>query len=120
MFFKGLFNRKGQSTAEYAIVLGLVIAAVIGMQTYVRRGLQGRIRDAVDHVSAEADVGGTMLTFSGEQYTPYYQRSEFTTTRGSASTATVTQGGGVREDLTYEEVRGSGIEEVLRGRASNQ
>ena len=41
-------KRKGQSTAEYAIVIGLVIAAAVAMQVYVKRGLQGKMKDAVD------------------------------------------------------------------------
>ena len=48
-----LRHRKAQSTAEYVIVLGLIVAAVIAMQTYVKRGLQGRIRDAVDYSEVE-------------------------------------------------------------------
>ena len=42
----GLKNKKGQNTAEYAILIGLVVAAVIAMQTYVKRGVQGRMHDA--------------------------------------------------------------------------
>ena len=41
-------SSKGQSTAEYAIVIGLVIAAAVAMQVYVKRGLQGKIKDATD------------------------------------------------------------------------
>ena len=43
-----LFNRKGQNTAEYAILIGLVVAAAIGMQTFVKRGFQQRVRVAVN------------------------------------------------------------------------
>jgi hypothetical protein len=46
MMFTLLKRNKAQSTAEYAIVIGLVIASVLGMQTYVKRGLQGRTHDA--------------------------------------------------------------------------
>lgn len=62
--------RKAQTTAEYAILIGLVVGAVVAMQVYVKRGLQGRIREATDFVenSTEADVP----TFTGTQYEPYY------------------------------------------------
>jgi hypothetical protein len=46
MMFTGFYRKKAQSTAEYAIVIGLVIASILGMQTYVKRGLQGRTHDA--------------------------------------------------------------------------
>ena len=42
------FNKRAQSTAEYAIVIALVIGAVVAMQVYVRRGLQARMKGAVD------------------------------------------------------------------------
>jgi len=45
---------RGQSTAEYAIVIGLVIAAAVGMQVYVKRSLQGKIKDAVDYNDPQA------------------------------------------------------------------
>lgn len=40
-----MLNKKGQNTAEYAILIALIIAAAIGMQTYVKRGLQSRLHD---------------------------------------------------------------------------
>ena len=52
-------SRKAQSTAEYAIVIGLVIAAAVAMQVYVKRGIQGRIRDAVNYV----DTGDSTETY---------------------------------------------------------
>ena len=39
-------RRIAQSTAEYAILLSLVIAAALGVQNEVRRALQARIHDA--------------------------------------------------------------------------
>ncbi|MFC1675083.1 hypothetical protein ACFL1K_04290 [Candidatus Omnitrophota bacterium] len=47
-----LLSKKAQSTAEYAILIGLVVAAVIGMQTYVKRGIQARQHDAADELTA--------------------------------------------------------------------
>lgn len=41
----------GQSTAEYAVLVALVAAAIIAMQVYLKRGLQGRIRDLADQIS---------------------------------------------------------------------
>jgi Flp pilus assembly pilin Flp len=43
-----LSKKRGQSTAEYAVLIALVVAAVVGMQTYVKRGLQARMKDAGD------------------------------------------------------------------------
>lgn len=38
-------RRKAQSLAEYAIILSIVAAALVGMSFYVKRGIQGRVRD---------------------------------------------------------------------------
>ena len=65
--------RKGQSTAEYAIVIGLVIAAAIAMQIYVKRGIQAKIKGVVDH---QPD---TMFTTG--QYEPDYASSDMNSTR---------------------------------------
>lgn len=87
-------NRRGQSTAEYAILIGLIVAAAVAMQTYVKRGLQGRVKDAVDTMATSTgDLGGTT------QYEPYYLESNFDNTRGSTETENVQEGGGVIRDV---------------------
>ena len=67
---------RGQSTAEYAIVIALVLGALIGMQTYVRRSLNGRIADA-SNTRFPADAN-----FDRTQFEPYYANSNSTTTSG--------------------------------------
>lgn len=47
-----LINRKkAQTVAEYAILIGLVIAAITGVQFFVKTGIQRQIKDAVDYLS---------------------------------------------------------------------
>jgi hypothetical protein len=69
-------RNRGQNTAEYAILIGLVIAAVVAMQTYVKRALQGRSQAAIhwmaNHTSAIDSQTANL------QYEPYYQESDFT------------------------------------------
>lgn len=86
-------NKKAQSTAEYVIVLGLIVAAVMAMQTYVKRGLQGRIRDAVNFVDSGNQTAG-VVAFSGAQYEPYYLSSDFNTNRTSGEVMDMAAGGG--------------------------
>jgi hypothetical protein len=81
---------KGQSTAEYAIVIGLVIAAAVAMQIYVKRGLQGKIKDAVNYRDTDDDITGTT-----GQYEPYYQTSDMTSKRESSETSSTEEGGSV-------------------------
>ena len=70
-----LKNRKAQQTAEYAILIAFVIAAAMAIQTYVKRGLQAKVKDAVlKYTSDTRELGGT------SQYEPYYLQSDFSTT----------------------------------------
>ena len=40
--------KKAQAVSEYILVLSLVMAALIAMQVYMRRGIQGKIKDLSD------------------------------------------------------------------------
>ena len=72
-----LRNRiKGQSTAEYAILIALVVAAVIAMQTYAKRALQARMRDASRYLVQQTNELG-----NSAQYEPYYLQTNFAVTR---------------------------------------
>jgi len=50
--------RKAQSTAEYAILLSLVVAAAMGIQAEVKRAIQARIHEAA------------MALSNGQEYEP--------------------------------------------------
>ena len=58
-----IINRKGQSTLEYAILIIIIIAALISLQTYIKRGLSGRLKSATD------DIGEGFSTATGAKYT---------------------------------------------------
>ncbi|MCX5697929.1 MAG: hypothetical protein NTU54_08210 [Candidatus Omnitrophica bacterium] len=58
----------GQSTAEYAVLLAVMAAALIAMQVYVKRGLQGRIRNLSDQLSVyHYEPGRTTSFYTTEQ-----------------------------------------------------
>jgi len=94
--------RKGQSTAEYAIVIGLVIGAAVAMQIYVKRGLQAKMKDAVDYNDPDTvgmKVGGGNL-FSGNSFEPRYMESEMVNTSETRGRAKTSTGGGVYRTTT--------------------
>jgi Flp pilus assembly pilin Flp len=79
MFRKLIKNKKAQNTAEYAILISLVVAGIIAMQTYAQRALQARVRDAsIFLVNATGSIGNTT------QYEPYYLQSQYAVTRNEA------------------------------------
>ncbi len=80
MFNRSL-NKKGQNTAEYALLISLVVAAIIAMQTYAQRALQARIRDAAGTYLKD----GTSALGNSTQYEPYYLQTNYEVTRDSTS-----------------------------------
>ncbi|MDP2905738.1 MAG: hypothetical protein Q8O22_05495 [Candidatus Omnitrophota bacterium] len=87
-------GKRAQTTAEYAILIALVVGAVVAMQIYVKRGIQGRVRDVVDHVGAGGDVAGQNVAFTAEQYEPYYAASTANTEQNTSTDEEMQTGGG--------------------------
>jgi Flp pilus assembly pilin Flp len=67
-----LKNRKAQNTAEYALLIALVVAGVIAMQTYAQRAMQARIHDAAIYMANTTSGIG-----NSTQYEPYYLQSDY-------------------------------------------
>lgn len=81
MFKKLIKNKKAQNTAEYAILISLVVAGIIAMQTYAQRALQARVRDAGQYLKTQSAALGTTV-----QYEPYYLSTNYTVTRNEDET----------------------------------
>lgn len=91
-------SRKGQSTLEYAIIIVVIVAALLAMQVYIKRGVQGKLRTSTDDI--------------GEQYSPQITTGSYTTTTGSTQRETVTAGGGTSTRVTRGFQDRSGNEDV--------
>ncbi len=72
---KRLTKNKAQSTLEYAILIGVIVAGLIAMQVYLKRGWQGKLKESADSM--------------GSQFSPGYSTSNYTTNTFSNSTETV-------------------------------
>jgi len=70
---------RGQGTLEYVILTGFVVAALIAMGIYMKRGFQGRLRESTDQI--------------GGQYSAEHTASQYTTTVNLNQTENVTGGG---------------------------
>lgn len=44
-----------QSAIEYAITVAVIAGALLAMQVYFKRGVQGRLRDNVDNIGKQYD-----------------------------------------------------------------
>jgi hypothetical protein len=114
-------RKKAQSTAEYVIILGLVVGAVVAMQTYIKRGLQGRVREAVDFTDQGGETDNTQVVqFDNGQYEPYYLSSKFESRRIQNSTEDLNYGGSVNRELVNEHSYRHGNQIIAGDRHSNQ
>ena len=82
-------NKNGQNTAEYAVLIALVVAAAIAMQTYVKRSMQAGTKFAVDKLKKNA-------AGSRGQYEPYYTASSYDVTQSAYVDTVETKGDSVQ------------------------
>ena len=52
-------NKKGQSTLEYAVLIIIIIGALLSIQIYIKRGVQGRLKQATDDIGDQFSPGNT-------------------------------------------------------------
>ena len=53
MFFR---KKRAQTISEYVILITIVVAFMVSMFTYVKRGTQGLIRAAADQIGSQANA----------------------------------------------------------------
>jgi hypothetical protein len=92
-----LNTKRGQSVLEYAILMVIIIAALLTLQTYIKRGISGRLKSATD------DIGSQYTTAAGSNYIKKVTTNS-RTTEGTSLGQTTTN---LREDTktnSYEYV----------------
>jgi hypothetical protein len=60
-------NRKAQSTLEYAIIVSVVVGALLAMQVYMKRGIQGKMRESTDQIGEQFDIKKTTFNMHRER-----------------------------------------------------
>ena len=85
-------TKRGQSIAEYAVLIGLVLGAVLAMQHYIRIRIAGGIKNQADAYMTAA--GGSAVTIDRTVHSTSDQSMNMTTattgTVGSTSSGTST------------------------------
>jgi len=105
MLKKFFRNRKAQNTAEYALLIALVVAGVIAMQTYAQRALQARIRDAAHFMVTSNETNAIGNT---QQYEPYYLASSYNIDRESSEIVTMNNKDSANKQVISNRARQSG------------
>ncbi len=101
-------RKKAQSTAEYAILISLVVGAALAMQLYLKRSIQAKVKTAANALTASGDAqdltgDGTLLDTTVLQYEPYYNEQKIASmnrSSNSANTTTTHEGGGIDRSST--------------------
>lgn len=95
-----LGQRKGQSTLEYAIVIGVVVAALIALNLYMQRGVQGKLKESTDQVGRQFEPTnfslGWTTTASGNTITKETRNN----TTGGTTTSEITDAEQITRDET--------------------
>ena len=81
-----LSSRAGQSTLEYAVLIAVVVSALIAMQIYMKRGVQGKLRDATDQVGEQFRPAGTDTFWDYNTVSNSRRQEKVTNTGESSST----------------------------------
>jgi len=64
-------SKRAQSTIEYAVLIGIVVAGLVAMQIYMKRGFQGKLKESADSM--------------GQQFVPGQSTSNYTTISNTAT-----------------------------------
>jgi len=66
---KKMLNRRGQNLAEVVIIFTIISLALVAMQPYVKRGIQGRVKDLTDSIIDSKQIASTSDSESGNSKT---------------------------------------------------
>ena len=95
-------GRKGQSTAEYAVLMVVVIAALLGMAIFMKRGVMGKARESTNQI--------------GEQFAPSNTKNNYTRSFSSTRNETTSVAGESGSTIKVQEVQNkTGTEDVTKG-----
>ena len=100
--------KKSQSTAEYAILISVIVGAALAMQVYIKRSLQAKMHDsgvALTEVSGDITGDGVVLGTT-KQYEPYYaeQRLSNVNRNTTASNSYTTSAGGAEAKTSNQTI----------------
>src|SRR5271170_1419508 len=83
-----LNQKRGQSTLEYAVLIVVIIGALLTIQVYIKRGIQGRLKSSADDI--------------GDQYSDGNTNSVKTTVRNSSTYESFNEGSAVSQMVAPE------------------
>jgi uncharacterized protein (UPF0333 family) len=90
-------NKRGQSTLEYGLLIAVIVVALLVVNMYMKRGVQGRLRSSVDQVGRQFDANtytlGWQTTSSGNTVTTETrEKDSLQITTDTTASETITRG----------------------------
>jgi hypothetical protein len=83
-----LLHRKAQSTVEYGMVIAAVVAALLALNFYMQKGIQGKLKESTDQVGKQFDAESG---FTDAWQTASSGTTTTTETRNTASGSTTSE-----------------------------
>ncbi|MBD3246926.1 MAG: hypothetical protein GF333_07990 [Candidatus Omnitrophica bacterium] len=108
--------RKAQSTLEYALLIGVVVGALLTMQSYLKRSVMGKVMSTADDIGDPYSPG---LTFRNE-ITNLSQNSQEVVQGGINGTTTTTVTGGEQTSFKEHKLKFLEDEEWVSGPAEEE
>lgn len=78
---KYLCKKKAQSSLEYAILIIIVLGALLTIQAYIKRGVQGRLKTATDDIGEQFSTAN----FNYDKLSHSWSQTNETQTQSGAS-----------------------------------
>ena len=79
-------NRRAQSTLEYAIVVVVIVAALLSINAYIKRGVQGKLRASTDEIGDQFSPGMSVANYKVISHSKSTDKVEATGAQSSALT----------------------------------
>lgn len=93
-------KKKGQSAMETGLLVMAIVVALIAMQVYIKRAIQGHLRSNVESIGEQYDPAATTSNFSMRHESNITTITDMQTMKRSYRVPT----GGMSRPLTYANV----------------
>ena len=85
-------RNKSQSTLEYAVIIAVLAGALLAINIYMKRGVQGKLRESVDEIGQQYSAGNTPSKYT------ITQKNDDAATR---ETFGIAQGGSITDENSF-------------------
>lgn len=116
--------KKAQSTLEYALILAVIVGALLTMQNYLKRSVQGKLESTADEIGQQYSPGLTQKTDHLESrvgtITETTTFGRATDTSGASGRTNTVLVGGHQEQTSNRQVQNQNNERWVGQQAAQQ